>query len=69
MEAWEKKRGLGTLFLFSILVEYREYWALEVESPNDSSDEVKAITHMGFGGPGIERGTDLPSRAPSRGRM
>jgi hypothetical protein len=29
--------------------------ANEVESPKDSLDEVKAITHPGFGGPGRER--------------
>ena len=39
----------------------------EVDSPNDSFDEVKAITRD-LEGP-VERGTDLPSRAPSQGRM
>ena len=29
--------------------------ASEVESPKYSLDEVKAITHPGFGGPGRER--------------
>ena len=34
---------------------------------NDSFDEVKAITRD-LEGP-VERGTDLPSRAPSRGQI
>ena len=36
-------------------------------SPKDSFDEVKAIIRD-LEGP-VDRGTDLPSRAPSRGRM
>jgi hypothetical protein len=31
------------------------FLASEVESPKNSLDEVKAITHPGFGGPGRER--------------
>ena len=32
-----------------------ETHSLEVESPKYSLDEVKAITHPGFGGPGRKR--------------
>ena len=39
-----KKEGLKTLTFSD-----------EVESPKYSLDEVKAITHPGFGGPGRER--------------